>query len=185
MAVDTPLFAEIADLYPELFTKDDWMLLAEFIPEDTELGNLAAQMADDLLEMKDWEDTVAYSVLDKPLSLEVIRRENYIRRLQADIVSLNETKADLQQDRDLAWQAYTTLLAKAQEIDVAAASEDIEVRFVSPALPPNSPVASNTLQNTLLALVVGLMLGVGCAFFFEYMAMESHPRQLLRGRMSG
>lgn len=78
-----------------------------------------------------------------------------------------ETKADLQKDRDLAWQAYTTLLAKAQEIDIAAAFEDIEVRFVSPTLPPNSPVASNTLQNTLLALVVGLTLGVGSALFFN------------------
>ena len=58
MAVGAPLFAEIADLYPELFTKDDWMLLAESIPEDTRLGNLAAQMADDLLDMKDWEDAV-------------------------------------------------------------------------------------------------------------------------------
>lgn len=168
VATDTPLFAEIQALYPELFTKDDWMLLAESIPEETELGSLAAQMADDLLEMKGWEDVVAYSVLEKPLSQEIVQRENYVRLLQADIVRLNQTKADLQQDRDLAWQAYTTLLAKAQEIDVAAASEDIEVRFASPALPPETPVAPRKLFNVAVAGALGLMLGVFGAFALEW-----------------
>jgi len=176
VATDTPLFTEIEALYPELFTRDDWMLLAESIPEDTELGSLAARMADDLLEMKGWEDVVTYSVLEKPLSQEIVQRENYVRLLQADIVRLNQTKADLQQDRDLAWQAYTTLLAKAQEIDVAAASEDIEVRFASPALPPSSPVGPRKLFNVAVAGALGLMVGVFGAFALEWWQGEAAPQ---------
>jgi len=168
VATDTPLFAEIEALYPKLFAKDAWMLLAESMPEDTELGNLAAQMARNLLQMRGWEDVLTYSVLDEPLSKEIVQREDYVRLLQADILRLNQTKLDLRQDRDLAWQAYSTLLSKEQELGIDAASEDIEVRFATPALPPNSPVSPNKRMNVAIGGALGLMLGVFSAFALEW-----------------
>jgi capsular polysaccharide biosynthesis protein len=178
VAVDTPLFAEIESLYPELFTQDAWMELAESVPEDTELGNLATQMAEDLLKMEGLEGLLSYSIEDEPLSQEIARRERDVRSLQADISRLNQVKTDLQQDRDLAWQAYNNLLSKEQELKIASASEGTEVRFASPALPPRRPVSPRKMMNTAVGLALGLMLSVFGAFLFDYIDVESNPRYL-------
>jgi hypothetical protein len=178
VATDTPLFTEIASYYPELFTQDAWMQLAESVPEDTELSNLAAQMADDLLQMQGWEELLTASVLDEPLSQEIVRRENYVRSLQAEISRLNQLKTDRQQDRDLTWQAYNNLLSKEQELKIASASEGTEVRFASPALPPREPVSPRKMVNTAVGLALGLMLGVFGAFLLDYVEVESNPRRL-------
>lgn len=181
IASDTPLFAEIQALYPELYKKDAWMEVVESTPDETELRNLADQMADDLLKMKGWEGILEQSTEDEPLSQEIKKRENDIRLLQAEIVRLVGLKDDLQQNRDLAWQAYMTLFSKEQELDITAASEGTEVRFASPALPPRDPASPRKLMNTAVGLAVGLMLGVGGAFLFDYMRVESDPRVLLSG----
>jgi hypothetical protein len=184
VATDTPLFAEIESYYPELFTQDAWMQLAESVPEDTELSNLAAQMANDLLQMQGWEDLLTASVLDEPLSQEIVRRESYVRSLQAEISRLNQLKTDRQQDRDLAWQGYNNLLSKEQELKIASASEGTEVRFASPALPPRKPVSPRKMMNTAVGLALGLMMGVFGAFLFDYVEVESDPRYL-RGQIAG
>ncbi len=178
VAVDTPLFQEIQSLYPDLFTRDAWMQLAESVPDETELGNLATQMAEDLLKMRGLEGLLTFSVLDEPLSQEIVRREANVRLLQADVARLNQVKTDLQQDRDLAWDAYSNLLSKEQELRITSASEGSEVRFASPALPPRRPVRPEKKKNTAIGLAAGLMLAVFAAFLFEYIGLESHPRRL-------
>lgn len=178
VATETPLFAEIQSLYPDLFSQDPWMVLAESMPAETELGRLATQMADDLLNMEGWEEVVSYSVIDRPLSQEIVRRENDLRMLQAKVVRLNQIRSDLQQDHDLAYQAYSTLLSKEQELGIAAASEGIEVRFATHALPPGQSVGTGKMTTTALGLAVGLMLGVGCAYAFDFMDFEADPRSL-------
>ena len=66
------------------------------------------------------QDLLTASVLDEPLSQEIVRRESYVRSLQAEISRLNQLKTDRQQDRDLAWQGYNNLLSKEQELKIAA-----------------------------------------------------------------
>ena len=89
-----------------------------------------------------------------------------------EIARLNSRKTVLEKDRDLAWLTYDALLSKQQELDVAAWAKGTEVRFAAPAVPPNKPVDANTLRNTGLAVVVGVMLGVGFVFVAEYMDIE-------------
>jgi len=178
IATDTELFAEISTLYPELFAKDAWMEFSESVGQDTELRTLANQMADDFLNMKGWDKILAYSTLDLPLTQEIVRRENNVRSLQAEIVRLDRVRADLQQDNDLAWQAYSTLLAKAQEVSIAASSVGSEVRFASQAVPPLEPAGPKKMMNTAIGLAVGLIGGVVCAFLFNYLGLESNPQAL-------
>ncbi|MEE8390808.1 MAG: Wzz/FepE/Etk N-terminal domain-containing protein, partial [Anaerolineae bacterium] len=156
VAIDTPLFAEIESFYPELFTRDAWMQLAESVPANTELSNLATQMAEELLNMQGWEELLSYSVLDAPLSHEIVQRESAVRSFQAEISGLNQIKTDLQLDRDLAWSAYNNLLSKEQELKIATASEGTEVRFASPVLPPNKPISPRKMMNTAVGLALGL-----------------------------
>ncbi|HNT74776.1 MAG TPA: GNVR domain-containing protein [Anaerolineae bacterium] len=175
VATDTPLFAEIQVLYPELFAKDPWKELAETIPKETEVGTLANQMAQELLDMQGLEELLSYSTLEAPLSQEIARRESSVRELKADIARLEQVKIDLQQRRDLAWKAYSTLLSTSQEVDIAAASRSSEVRFASPALPPRNPTGPGKLLMTAVGMAVGFMLGVFGAFLFDYVGMESTP----------
>ncbi len=180
VATDTPLFAEIQKLYPELYTKDAWMELVEALPDETELSKQANQMADDLLKLKGLEQLLTTSNLEEPLSQEIARRELYIRELRAEVSRLQQRKQELKQERDLAWNAYSTLLSKAQEVELAAAAEGSEVRFVSQALPPSTPAKPNKKMNTVIGLAVGGMLGVFGAFLFEYLGLDNDPRSYLK-----
>ncbi len=176
VATDTRLFAEIERLYPELYTRDAWMGLIDLIPDTPELVSLANQMADDLLKLRGLEELMAFSVADEPLSLEIGERELRIRVLEADVSRLTQRRRDLQQERDLAWQVYSGLLSKSQEVAIAAASEGSEVRFASPAVPPRRPVGPRRMMNTAVGLAVGLMGSTFAAFLFSYLELDNDPR---------
>jgi uncharacterized protein involved in exopolysaccharide biosynthesis len=138
-----------------------------------------SQAAQALLRMEDWKGVLSYSsVLNESLSQEITRLEDRVRTIQAEIVRLNGLKDTLQQDRDLARQAYNNLLSKEQELEIATASEGTEVRFASQALPPRKPVSPKKMMNAAVGLALGLMLGVFGAFLFDYIGMESSPRSL-------
>jgi uncharacterized protein involved in exopolysaccharide biosynthesis len=117
------------------------------------------------MKMKGYEDVASAAVADTLLSKEIARREAEVRQLSAEIDRLNSRKTVLKTNRDLAWRTYDALLSKQQALDVAAWVKGSEVRFAAPA-------DSNTIRNTALAGIVGVMLGVGFVFVAEYMDME-------------
>ncbi len=140
--------------------------------DSAQLTERAGGAVDHLLQMAAYNDVISSSVEDAPLSQEIARREAGIRQLQVEIEQLNSRKRVLEKNRELAWRTYDALLSKQQELDVAAWVKGSEVRFAAPAVPPSKPADSNTIRNTALAGVVGVMLGVGFAFVAEYMDME-------------
>ncbi|MGI8775853.1 MAG: polysaccharide biosynthesis tyrosine autokinase [Acidimicrobiales bacterium] len=54
------------------------------------------------------------------------------------------------------------------ELRVDSGLTSSEVQLVAPATPPKSPVKPTPVRNTLLALVVGLIFGIGVASVIEY-----------------
>ncbi|MEW6325611.1 MAG: polysaccharide biosynthesis tyrosine autokinase [Nitrospirota bacterium] len=64
---------------------------------------------------------------------------------------------------------YGFLLQKEQETRIAEASEVENIRIVDPALAPKQPVKPRKAFNLLLGIIVGLLGGVGLAFFREYL----------------
>jgi succinoglycan biosynthesis transport protein ExoP len=77
----------------------------------------------------------------------------------------NIVKRDVDTNRSL----YESLLKRIKETNVTEGINVSNIMVVDPARVPNSPVKPKILQNLLLALVSGLALGVGLAFFFEYL----------------
>jgi non-specific protein-tyrosine kinase len=81
---------------------------------------------------------------------------------QAELTRLRSTLTQYQ-------ASYATLLKSYEEIRLAEAQAMDNVVVAEPAVVPRYPVKPNTLQNTLLAAVVGCMLAVGVAFLIEYL----------------
>ncbi len=64
---------------------------------------------------------------------------------------------------------YTFLLQKHEEARIAMASTISNVNVIDPAIAPDLPVKPQKKKNLLLGLVIGGMVGVGLAFFREYL----------------
>ena len=64
---------------------------------------------------------------------------------------------------------YDILLKRMKETDITGELKTSNVRIVDHAEIPISPVRPKKKQNILLAAVVGLTIGIGLAFFLEYL----------------
>jgi uncharacterized protein involved in exopolysaccharide biosynthesis len=94
--------------------------------------------------------------------LEAVRRE---------ALDLNEKEIQysaLQREASSNQQLYDVVLKRVKETGLSGGLETNNVRIVEEAQAPKSPVRPRVLLNISLALVVGLMLGCGLAFFAEY-----------------
>jgi len=75
----------------------------------------------------------------------------------------------LKREADTNRELYKGLLMRMKEAGVSAGITASTVQIVDPAELPTQPYKPNKRLNLLLAAVVGLFLGVGLAFFFEYL----------------
>lgn len=66
-------------------------------------------------------------------------------------------------------EQYKMLLQKHEEARIQEAMNVGNIRIVEEATLPESPIRPKKLQNMLVALVVGLLAGVGVAMFLEYL----------------
>jgi succinoglycan biosynthesis transport protein ExoP len=75
----------------------------------------------------------------------------------------------LQHDAESNKTLYDGLLQKLKEAGITAGLRSSNIRVVDPALAPASPSRPQKARNILLALLVGLVGGVGLALFREYL----------------
>ncbi|MBM4277980.1 MAG: polysaccharide biosynthesis tyrosine autokinase [Deltaproteobacteria bacterium] len=75
----------------------------------------------------------------------------------------------LKREADTNKELYAGLLQKMKEAGVSAGITASNIQIVDQAEWPANPYKPNKRLNLLLAAVVGLFLGVGLAFFFEYL----------------
>ena len=77
--------------------------------------------------------------------------------------------ADALRQRESLQQQQALFRQKLDELQVDAALKSGGAQLVTPAVAPTVPIRPTPLRNAALALVVGLMLGVGVAFLREYL----------------
>jgi len=75
----------------------------------------------------------------------------------------------LQHDAESNKQLYDGLLQKLKEAGITAGLRSSNIRVVDPALAPANPSRPQKARNILLAVLVGLVGGVGLALFREYL----------------
>jgi capsular exopolysaccharide synthesis family protein len=85
--------------------------------------------------------------------------------LQDRSIQYNILKREVDTNRSL----YDGLLQRLKEVGVQGGVGTNNVTVVDPALTPGGPYKPNLTQNLQIAAVLGLMLGIGLAFFLEYL----------------
>jgi len=85
--------------------------------------------------------------------------------LAEKLVQYNILKREAQTNK----QVYDGLLQRLKEASISAGLRSSGIRVVDPALVPSDPARPRKTRNLLMALVVGLIGGVGLAFLQEYL----------------
>jgi capsular exopolysaccharide synthesis family protein len=75
----------------------------------------------------------------------------------------------LQNDANANKALYDGILEKLKEATITAGLRSSNIRIVDPALTPTSPSGPQRTRNILLALLVGMVGGIGLAVFREYL----------------
>ena len=91
---------------------------------------------------------------------------------RGEALSMNRKAIDysvLERDVESSKQIYQTLLQRAQETGIQGDLRTSNVRVVDAAETPNQPVSPRRNLNLLLGLFGGAFVGIGLAFFFEYL----------------
>jgi capsular exopolysaccharide synthesis family protein len=148
--------------------------VAQFGPNYPRVQRLEAQR-------KDLDDTIAKEKQDV---IARVDEEYHAAQSRVHLLSqaLDQQKTDsndmasklveynvLKHDEEGNKQLYDSLLQKLKEAGITAGLRSSNIRVVDPALTPSFPDRPQKGRNILLALLVGLIGGVGLALFREYL----------------
>jgi len=117
---------------------------------------------------------LAHNVVDEYRS--ALAREKYLAAaLERQKAEVNDIAAKsiqyniLKREVDTNKQLYEGLLQRLKEAQVSAGLKASNLRVVDPAEVPKYPVRPRVVLNLALGLIFGLALGIGVAFFQEYL----------------
>ncbi|MBI3978899.1 MAG: polysaccharide biosynthesis tyrosine autokinase [Chloroflexi bacterium] len=134
-----------------------------------EVPKVFIQQNEDIQTRRFQESKAALSKQLDRISSDIARSQQAVADLRSlknpDLAEMDRLQRDLQVSQTM----YATLLKSYEEIRLAEARQVDTLVMVEPAEPPTRPVRPQTIQNTLLAGVVGAMIALGLAFLKEYL----------------
>jgi capsular exopolysaccharide synthesis family protein len=80
-------------------------------------------------------------------------------------INYNVLKREVESNRAL----YESLLKRMKEASLTEGLNTSNIMIVDPARIPDNPVKPKKRLNILLAMILGIFIGIGLAFFFEYL----------------
>jgi len=152
-----------------------YMKLSEtFKPDYPEMVRLKTQMETIQKRLNNETEKIIASIKNDYESS--LRRESLLRQSfeqqKARVMTMKEKAIQyniLKREADTNKELYKGLLQRMKEAGVSAGIMASNIQVVDKAELPTKPYKPNKRLNLLLAAVVGLFLGVGLAFFFEYL----------------
>ncbi len=113
------------------------------------------------------------------LALDVRRTtlNNLLREVEERLAQLPDEEiqlAGLVRNAKVTEQIYVMLRQKYEELRIAEAMKSGNVRIIDEAVIPERPVRPRILLNIALAAFLGLLIGVGLAFFLDYLDTTIH-----------
>lgn len=124
-------------------------------------------------------------VEEEKLREELNKAKKEVQEANRSIVEYNMLLRVAQTNKDL----FDVILKKATETSLGGDVQMVNIHIVNPAKPDLSRIASHRMRNVVLSLIFGLAMGVGLAFFIDYMdnsirspqEVESYLRTQLLG----
>ncbi len=122
---------------------------------EDEVGKVVGEITERFTEIQSRETKL---VAERDAVREQLR---ILQPKQARYLQLSET---VKQNRKI----YNDYSEHSKQLTVATSVNLNEISLVDPADPPSTPVKPNRLLNITMAVLVGLLGGIGLAFFLEY-----------------
>lgn len=171
--VDNKLVADLTSKLTDL-QRQDRDLAVTYRPEYPARRKITEQITQ-LKETIDAEKSRAVAVIrseytaanttEQSLAAELEKQRDVVNKINDAIIQYNIYKGDADSVRQL----YDGLQKRLKEASVSAGLTASNIRIVDNAEVPPNPVRPRKALNILLSLAVGLTMGVGFAFFQEYL----------------
>jgi polysaccharide biosynthesis transport protein len=149
-------------------------LASQFKPDYPPLKQLRAQEAELRRQLRQEEQKAENGITSAYQA--ALRKENEIRTKMEEqrttTLSLKDasvTYAVLSREVDTNRQLYDSVLQRIKEMGVATEMRTSNVSIIDQASLPRLPISPNKRSNLLFGALLGLLSGVGLAFFFEYL----------------
>lgn len=100
------------------------------------------------------------------------RLEDSIEELKAEALKINKKEIEynrLQRERDNNLELYQIVLKRQKEANLARMLNVNNVRKLEAALVPEVPIKPRAAVNMVMALLIGIVLGIGLAFGADYL----------------
>lgn len=172
--LESDLIASLKDKYAELSSSYE-DLKTTFYDEYPKAKMMKARM-DKLAEMiKAEEYGVILAIKNEYDSAQQVfnamqRRIEHQKKLVLDLNDRATQYSIMDREVETNHAIYQSLLQRAKEIESVAGVSSSNIQIVSHADLPLLPIKPNVKLNLLLAIVIGLLGGIGCAFLAEYFA---------------
>ena len=102
---------------------------------------------------------------EKSLKTALVRQKQESLDLNQKAIQYSVLRRETESARNM----YEVLVKRFKEASITEDMKTGNIRVIDEAEVPKAPVTPKKERNTLLALIVGLVIGTGLAFFFEYL----------------
>ncbi len=148
--------------------------LSKYGPNYPTVRRIQAQLNSVDKSIREEKQTVAQEIVtayqtarqrERLLQQALDKQESQAGEQAQKMVQYNILKREAETNKQL----YNSLLEKLKEAGLSAGLRSSNLRIVDPAMIPPSPARPRKARDIMLAILVGLVGGVGLAFFREYL----------------
>ncbi|MBI1765360.1 MAG: polysaccharide biosynthesis tyrosine autokinase [Acidobacteria bacterium] len=149
-------------------------LSVKYGPENPRVAEVQQKIQTLKSQVKDTRGTLAEKLrADYERSVrDELSLKNALAKAKSEAVEQNQNSIQydiLKSQVDTAKQLYTDFLNKTNQANLAVAEQHNNLRMIEPAEVPASPIGPQRLRTILLGFLVSLAIGMGLAFFLEYL----------------
>jgi len=124
-----------------------------------------SRIEEDLEEITNLEVQIyTYEAREKALKKVLGNYSNLLKGIPEKELELGR----LMRDKEVADNIYTMLLKKREETKIQKAERAGNIRIIDSALVPKDPIRPRKKLNIILGAFLGMLIGMGLAFFFEF-----------------
>lgn len=154
-------------------------LLQRFMEDYPAIAELRSQINEIDSQIRERADFIIGNVIAEysNLEAEVAALEEAIAENEGRILALNQQGVQyniLRREFETNRELYDGMLQRLKEIGVAAGAQENNIAVIDSALRPGYPVLPDISRNLSIALLLGLVVGVGLALLLEFLDSTVH-----------